>query len=244
MNILCLQKEDIQRLRIAYTMEFLTKLFEMEQTQLYSIFRELGILSPVAYAKANSKRIKLQIIKYGIERVSGRYGVSESFIRSMYVDVSLGEVVSEDALREQILRFKSKKMVSRMYGIPVSQLPEASVKTDDRFIHFGEITVALGRKAEIYVLSLIGGEDMNKDDPQSLYDIKHPLYGRVNVKMHSSRSMLVQKSSNYDYVALVQRRDNIFIFVAMVPVEMTPIRINTLKSIPEGITVLVEEFNL
>lgn len=208
MELGSLNNEELQRLRIAYSADDLADILEIDKNILYTHLKRRNILAPPEYVR---ERLPLPVLadmiaKFGIHKVSKRYNVSESFLRGLFVHVKSMEAdltePHQDLLNEALEKFKSPTVVSRMYGLPKSRLPEFK---GSRLEETGRMKGGIGRSAELLILEMIGGKDMNEGDPRALYDIDHKEYGRINVKatLKQKGPWQVPTADNCDWVCFV-----------------------------------------
>lgn len=187
MDIGCISIDDLQRFRLAYSVEHLAKLFEMKSSDMYSILKELGIKAPAQYLKeCDLDLIAREVAATSHGAVAKRYGVSVSYLKSLYnVDDKLSEA------KEYYERFGSPSIAMALSGCKILK-----ARGDvDRYVDHGETTNGKGRRAELYVrdkltlhFSKLGVvEDKNKTDPRCTYDFYFPTLGRINVKALKSK---------------------------------------------------------
>lgn len=225
--------DDLQRLRLVYSVKVMAQLFSVQKDEMYRVLREWKIESPTEYLRIRRKELALLILSYGHEKVASRYNVSVTFLRGLYVRESGdGKVAALDIIQErteqflvsEIKRWASPTIISRMFGVTKSRLPAVLIK--DKFAHQGNLASAIGRKAELFVLDRLGGKDMNLEDPRSVYDIHHKVYGRINVKATKKRTWRAPKVENCDYCALIVYKKNSYIFGVMIPADLCPMTIS------------------
>ena len=253
MNIDNIKDTELQRLRLSYSVKYLSQLFSKDTSEIYRIMGKRNILPPPEYLKKmNKERLTLLICQHGHEKIAESFQVSVSFLKGLfkngmsskgYVPVIDPEFdfLSMEGLEDRIRTYQSPGIVSRMFSVPKSRLPKVDVDTSK----LGQSHTAIGRRAELFVLETIGGRDMNLEDPRSLWDIEHTGYGKINVKATKKWPPRAPKTNNCDYVALVYYKGEKIEKVSLVPASLCPITVNPVTKNPDIITIFdIEKLRL
>lgn len=219
----CLSKDEIQRLRLSYSVQDMALLFEMEVSEIYTLMREIGVHAPTVYViDLPRKELAYEIASLGVKKIAKKYNVSTSFLRSLFKKEESEDV---EFLNSQVERFGSTSIVKKMYNYTGKLNPPTSKK---RFVGLGSMKSSIGRKAEEFVMDWLSFcKDMNEEDPRSLYDLEHPKFGRINVKAKNGTiSWRFNEVENCDFVAAVCLQKNEIQFACLIPVKDLPITIN------------------